>query len=78
MNVREQQLREKDVRRDAPDVDPGLFLKMYLESNFPQTSSYPSPDQKAGLVPTSNPEDELKSNKKMALGGTQYDNPGGR
>jgi hypothetical protein len=27
MNVREQQLREADVRRDAPDLNPSSFLK---------------------------------------------------
>ena len=78
MNLREQQLREKDVRRDAPEVDPNLFLKLYMASTFPQTSALPSPEQLQGLVASNNPEDQVKSNKKIALSGTQYDNPGGR
>jgi hypothetical protein len=78
MNLREQQLRERDVRRDAPALDPGAFLKMYMASTFPQTAALPSPEQKQNLVATNNPEDQVKSNKKMALSGTQYDNPGGQ
>ncbi len=78
MNLREQQLRERDVRRDAPALDPGAFLKMYMASTFPQTAALPSPEQKQNLVATNNSEDQVKSNKKMALSGTQYDNPGGQ
>jgi hypothetical protein len=78
MNFREQQLRERDVRRDAPALDPGAFLRMYMASTFPQTAALPSPEQKQNLVATNNPEDQVKSNKKMALSGTQYDNPGGQ
>ena len=78
MTLREQQLRERDVRRDAPDLDPGAFLKMYIASTFSQTSALSSPEQLQNLVATNNPEDEVKSNKKMALSGTQYDNPGGQ
>lgn len=78
MNLREQQLKEKDVRRDAPGLDPGTFLKMYIASTFPQTSALPSPEQLQNIVAANNPEDQVKSNKKMALSGTQYDNPGGQ
>lgn len=78
MNLREQQLRERDVRRDAPALDPGSFLKMYIASTFPQTAALPSREQRENLVATNNPEDQVKSNKKMALSGTQYDNPGGQ
>lgn len=78
MNSREQQLREKDVRRDAPELDPSLFLKLYMASTFPQTSALPSPEQRNNIVPSNSPEDQLKSDKKIALSGTQYDNPGGR
>lgn len=77
MNFREQQLKERDVRKDAPEQDPGLFLKLYMASTFPQTSALPSPEQLQGIVATNNPDDELKSNKKMALSGTKYDNPRG-
>ena len=45
MNVREQQLKEADVRRDAPDLNPSSFLSLYIRSNFPQTVSLPSKRQ---------------------------------
>jgi hypothetical protein len=77
MNFREQQLRERDVRKEAPEQDPGLFLKLYMASTFPQTSALPSPEQLQGIVATNNPDDELKSNKKMALSGTKYYNQRG-
>jgi len=77
MTLREQQLREKDVRRDAPQLDPNSFLRLYIASTFPQTSALPSPEQLQNMVASNNPEDELKSGKKMALSGTKYDNPGG-
>jgi hypothetical protein len=48
-----------------------------MASTFPQTSALPSPEQLQGIVATNNPDDELKSNKKMALSGTKYDNPRG-
>jgi hypothetical protein len=51
---------------------------MYMASTFPQTAALPSPEQLQNLVATNNPEDQVKSNKKMALSGTQYDNPGGQ
>jgi len=78
MNLREQQLREKDVRKDAPQLDPGAFLKLYIASTFPQTSALPSPEQLQDMALSNNPQDQVKSDKKMALSGTQYDNPGGR
>jgi len=77
MNLREQQLREKDVRRDAPELDPNMFLKLYIASTFPQTSALPSPEQLQNIVASNNPEDQVKSDKKIALSGTKYDNPGG-
>lgn len=78
MNLREQQLREKDVRKDAPQLDPGAFLKLYIASTFPQTSALPSPEQMQNMALSNTPQDQVKSDKKMALSGTQYDNPGGR
>jgi len=77
MDSQQFRLKEMDVRRDAPDLDPGTFLKMYIASTFPQTSALPSPEQLQNMVASNSPEDDLKSNKKMALSGTQYDNPGG-
>jgi len=77
MNAREQQLRERDVRREAPELDPAMFLKLYLASNFPQTAALPSREQKEQRQQLNDPNDDLKSGKKIALSGTQYDNPGG-
>ena len=78
MNLREQQLKEKDVRRDAPELDPGMFLKLYIASTFPQTSALPSPEQMQSLAASNDPQNQLKFDKNMALPGTKYDNPGGR
>lgn len=76
LTPRQQQLRERDVRNFAPELDPNAFMSMYIESNFPQTVAYPSSQQLAlGLV-NIKPENPLKSVKKP-LSGTQYDNPGG-
>jgi hypothetical protein len=52
MNVREQQLKEADVRRDAPGLNPSSFLSLYISSNFPQTLSLPSKRQlMLGIAP---------------------------
>ena len=76
MNIREQQLRERDVRKTAPDLDPSSFLSLYLKSNFPQTAAYPSAEQKLrGVLPQE--ETEGVNYKKKPLSGTSYDNPGG-
>ena len=77
MNAREQQLKEKDVRRDAPELDPGMFLKLYIASTFPQTSALPSPQQMQAMANATDEENGLKFNKNMAMSGTKYDNPGG-
>jgi hypothetical protein len=74
MNVREQQLKEADVRRDAPDLNPSSFLNLYINSNFPQTISLPSKRQlMLGIVPQED-DQSVKSNKKIPSG-TSYDNP---
>jgi hypothetical protein len=76
VTFREQQLREHDVRRTAPELDPSSFLALYLESNFPQTAAYPSAEQKLlGVMPQA--ETEGVNYKKKPLSGTSYDNPGG-
>lgn len=72
---RQDQLNERDVRRLAPANDPVSFLRMYVESNFPQTVFMPSADQQRGLVPLEGPKDELKLAKKPPSG-TGYDRPG--
>jgi hypothetical protein len=75
MSERERQLKERDVRKEAPDLDPGYFLQAYIRSNFPQTAVMPSPEQKAQgmVVPPSN---NLLQLSKEPLKGTSYDNPG--
>lgn len=76
MNFREQQLRERDVRKTAPMLDPASFLAMYIESNFPQTSALPSEEQRMmGVTPQEDVAD-VKYMKKP-LSGTSYDNPAG-
>jgi hypothetical protein len=76
LNVRQQQLRERDVRKLSPGLDPNTFMLMYMESNFPQTSALPSPQQMQRGLDTNNQQDPIKLMKKP-LSGTQYDNPGG-
>jgi hypothetical protein len=72
---RMRQLKDKDVRFDAPDLSPGEFLKNYLESNFPQTSAHPSRDQQTPST-DSNGEDELNFKKmKGPASGTGFDRP---
>lgn len=74
MNIRQQQLQERDVRRGAPELDPVSFLSMYMESNFPQTAAYQSAQQKlAGIFPQANPNDVNYTKK--PLSGTSFDNP---
>jgi hypothetical protein len=74
MTDRERQLRERDVRKDAPEIDPTTFLSLYLESNFPQTATYPSKDQvERGIIPKDE-LDDVRYNKKP-LSGTSFDNP---
>jgi hypothetical protein len=65
MNVREQQLQERDVRKLSAPTNPVEFLNRYVSSNFPQTVSLPSEDQTLGFNSV-NPEDNtLKLMKKV-------------
>jgi hypothetical protein len=74
MTFREQQLREKDVRKIAPPLDAASFLALYVASNFPQTAALPSEEQKAlGVMPQG--ETEGVNYKKKPLSGTSFDNP---
>jgi hypothetical protein len=76
MNFREQQLKERDVRRTAPELDPVTFLDAYVASNFPQTAAFKSDEQRAdGIVPQS--ETAGVNYKKKPLSGTSFDNPAG-
>ena len=76
LTQRQKQLRERDVRKLSPDQDPNTFMRLYIESNFPQTVAYPSRQQLERGVSTDNQQDALKLTKKP-LSGTKYDNPGG-
>ena len=76
MNARQKQLRERDVRKLSPDLDANTFMRLYMESNFPQTSALPSPQQIQRGLDVNNQPDTLKLMKKP-LSGTKYDNPGG-
>ena len=76
LNARQQQLRERDVRKLAPPLDANTFMRLYMESNFPQTSAYPSAMQLERNVNTENQQDPINLGKKP-LSGTSYDNPGG-
>jgi hypothetical protein len=76
LTPRQQQLRERDVRKLAPALDPNNFMRMYIESNFPQTVALPSQQQLSVGLGNIKAEDPLKLAKKP-LSGTKYDNPGG-
>lgn len=76
VTFREEQLRERDVRKTAPLLDPSSFLALYISSNFPQTAALPSEEQKLlGVMPQGAGEDV--NYKKKPLSGTSYDNPAG-
>lgn len=73
---RRQQLLDRDVRRESDPLDPVSFLDLYLESNFPQTSAYPSKEQKENGVVAVSSGDQLDFKKIKKLGsGTSYDRP---
>jgi len=76
LNARQKQLRERDVRKLSPELDANTFMRMYVESNFPQTSALPSPQQMQRGLDMNNQDNTLKLMKKP-LSGTKYDNPGG-
>ena len=76
MTTREQQLKERDVRRLSPAMNPVEFMQLYITSTFPQTISLPSSEQKQGLI-TMNSEDNTLKLMKKPLSGTKYDNHGG-
>ena len=76
LNARQHQLRERDVRKLSPDLDANTFMRLYMESNFPQTIAYPSPQQLELGLSADNQQDPIKLIKKP-LNGTKYDNPGG-
>lgn len=68
------QLKDKDVRQDAPSIDPTSFLDLYVKSNFPQTAAIPSKEQRElGIFPPT-AQNDVKLNKKPTSG-TGFDNP---
>jgi len=75
MNRREQQLRERDIRRDSPDQNPIEFMRRYLASNFPQTMAVPNKDQRLMGPPMTPVGNDLNSGQKP-LSGIKYDDPG--
>ena len=75
-NARQRQLKERDVRKLAPDLDANTFMRLYMESNFPQTAALPSQQQIERGFDINKQQDPIKLAKKP-LSGTQYDNPGG-
>lgn len=74
-NVRAQQLRERDVRQLAPALETTSFLRMYIQSNFPQTAALPSVDQQSMQLGAQSMPNELQSVKKPPSG-TSFDKPG--
>jgi hypothetical protein len=74
MNSRQEQLAERDVRKDTPDLDPNEFLRLYLSSNFPQTAAFQSAEQRErGVIPQDQMDDVIY--KKKPPSGTSFDNP---
>lgn len=74
MNSVQQRLRENDVRRTAPELATEEFLRLYLESNFPQTAAFPSAEQRERGI-TMQPEDDAINYKKKTPSGTSFDRP---
>jgi hypothetical protein len=71
--LRRGQLEERDVRQDAPDLNPNEFLNGYLRSNFPQTAAHPSQMQLDGKVPIN--QTPLKLEKPKIPSGINFDRP---
>ena len=76
LNARQRQLRERDVRKLSPELDALTFMRMYVESNFPQTAALPSPQQMRLGPANQFSLNGLDSNQAKPLKGTSYDNPG--
>ena len=70
---RRDQLQERDVRQDAPELNPAEFLRGYMASNFPQTATHPSKMQSEGKVPAM--KTQLKFDKPKIPSGINFDRP---
>jgi hypothetical protein len=73
MNDVQLRLRENDVRRSAPELTTDEFLRLYLESNFPQTAAFPSRDQRERG--TMQLDTDAVDYKKKVPSGTSFDRP---
>ena len=67
MTDREKQLKERDVRKLAPELDANSFMQMYMESNFPQTSALPSPEQSQRGLDVNQAQDDYLMQLLMSL-----------
>jgi len=76
LNARQRQLRERDVRKLSPELNADTFMQLYMESNFPQTSALPSPQQMQRGLDNQQLTDSLKLKQTKPKTGTGYDNPG--
>ena len=76
LNARQQQLRERDVRKLSPELNAANFMQMYMESNFPQTAALPSAQQMQRGFDNQPLADSLKLKQTKPKTGTGYDNPG--
>jgi hypothetical protein len=74
MNTIEHRLKENDVRHVAPELVADEFLRLYLDSNFPQTASYPSKAQKEQKA-TMQPKTDAIDYVKKPPSGTSFDRP---
>lgn len=74
--TRQRQLRERDVRKLSPALDANTFMRMYIDSNFPQTTALPSRQQMQGVLGDQQLTDSLKLKQTKPKTGTGYDNPG--
>lgn len=74
MEAKIQKLKEKDVRDHFDELQPNAFLNAYIKSNFPQTVSLASQEQKKQLERGQMPAQPINYMKKPA-NGTSFDNP---
>lgn len=74
---RAEQLRERDIRNGAPEVNPSEFLRRYLASNFMETGAHPSKYQRENNQTQSQEAENALKYMQKPRQGTTYDNPGG-
>ncbi len=74
MNSIQHRLRDNDVRNDAPNLNPDEFLRLYLASNFPQTTAYLS-DEQRNRGQQMQAQDDTVNYMKKPPSGTSFDRP---